>query len=113
MLTIDELKALGADTEDGLKRCLGKEDFYLRMVRMALSDDGFERLKAAVEAGNLDEGFERAHALKGTIGNVSLTTLEEPIKEITEDLRARKDKDYSEILGVIDEQLAKYRALLQ
>ena len=83
------------------------------MVRMALSDDGFERLKAAVEAGNLDEGFERAHALKGTIGNVSLTTLEEPIKEITEDLRARKDKDYSEILGVIDEQLAKYRALLQ
>lgn len=113
MLTIDDLKALGADTEDGLKRCLGKEDFYLRMVRMALSDDGFERLKAAVEAGNLDEGFERAHALKGTIGNVSLTTLEEPIKEITEDLRARKDKDYSEILGVIDEQLAKYRALLQ
>jgi len=68
MLTIDELKALGADTEDGLKRCLGKEDFYLRMVRMALSDDGFERLKAAVETGNLDEGFERAHALKGGVG---------------------------------------------
>lgn len=112
MLTIDNLKALGADTDDGVRRCLGKEDFYLRMVTMALSNDSFEKLKEAVQNGNLEEGFERAHALKGALGNVSLTTLVDPIIEITEELRARKEMDYSELLDRIDEQLAKYRALL-
>ena len=112
MLTIDDLKALGANTDEGMARCLGKEDFYLRMVGLALADDGFRKLREAVQSGNLDEGFERAHALKGVLGNVSLTTLAEPVIEITEKLRARKDMDYTELLDRIDEELGKYRALL-
>lgn len=112
MLTIDNLKALGAATDEGLARCLGKEDFYLRMVQMALNDNGFEKLIEAVQNGDLDEGFERAHALKGVLSNVALTTLADPIVEITEDLRARKDIDYSEILDRIDTELKKYRALI-
>ena len=112
MLTIDNLKSLGANTEEGLARCLGKEDFYLRMVSMALADDGFEKLQAAVQNGDLNEGFERAHALKGVLSNVSLTTLSEPVSEITEELRARNNIDYSALLSRIDEELKKYRALL-
>ena len=112
MLTIDKLNALGARTEEGLTRCMNMEDFYLRMVTMALNDDGYERLKTAVTSGDLEEGFERAHALKGILTNVSLTTLAEPVIEITEHLRAREDMDYSEMLGRIDEELAAYRALL-
>ncbi len=112
MLTIENLKALGANTDEGLARCLGKEDFYLRMVSMALADDGFEKLQAAVQNGDLNEGFERAHALKGVLSNVSLTTLSEPVSEITEELRARNNIDYSALLSRIDEELKKYRALL-
>ena len=112
MLTIENLKALGANTDEGLARCLGKEDFYLRMVGLALADDGFGKLRKAVQSGNRDEGFERAHALKGVLGNVSLTTLAEPVIEITEALRARKDMDYTELLDRIDLELGKYRELL-
>ena len=112
MLTIENLKALGANTDEGLARCLGKEDFYLRMVSMALADDGFEKLQAAVQNGDLNEGFERAHALKGVLSNVSLTTLSEPVSEITEELRARNNIDYSALLNRIDEELKKYRSLL-
>ena len=112
MLTIENLKALGANTDEGLARCLGKEDFYLRMVSMALADDGFEKLQAAVQNGDLNEGFERAHALKGVLSNVSLTTLAEPVSEITEELRARNEIDYSALLNRIDEELKKYRSLL-
>lgn len=112
MLTIDNLKSLGANTDEGLARCLGKEDFYLRMVSMALADDGFEKLRDAVSSGNLDEGFERAHALKGVLSNVSLTTLAEPIIEMTEELRAHNEIDYSGLLDRMDEELQKYRALL-
>jgi len=112
MLTTDNLKALGANTDEGLARCLGKEDFYLRMVSMALSDEGFDRLRSAVENGDLKEGFERAHALKGVLSNVSLTSLAEPVAEITEELRAGKDIDYSGLLDRIDETLKKYRSIL-
>ena len=112
MLTIENLKALGANTDEGLARCLGKEDFYLRMVGLALADDGFGTLRKAVQSGNLDEGFERAHALKGVLGNVSLTTLAEPVVQITEELRARKNIDYTELLDRIDSELGKYRELL-
>ena len=112
MLTIDNLKAAGANTDEGLARCLGKEDFYLRMVRMALEDDSFEKLRAAVEGGNLQEGFEKAHSLKGVLSNVALTSLAEPVIEITEELRAKNEIDYSGLLGRIDAELAKYRALL-
>ena len=112
MLTIDNLKAAGANTEEGLARCLGKEDFYLRMARMAIEDDSYEKLAEAVRDGRLQEGFEKAHSLKGVLANVSLTSLAEPIAEITEELRANKDIDYSDLLGRIDAELTKYRALL-
>jgi len=112
MLSIENLKALGANTDEGLARCLGKEDFYLRMVGLALADTGYEKLREAVQNGDLDEGFERAHALKGVLGNVSLTTLAEPVIEITEELRARRDIDYTDLLDRIDTVLGQYRALL-
>ncbi|MBE6019276.1 MAG: Hpt domain-containing protein [Clostridiales bacterium] len=112
MLTIDDLKSLGANTDEGLTRCMGMEEFYLRMVKMALSDDSFEKLREAVQKGDLDEGFERAHALKGVLTNVALTSLADPVIEMTEQLRARNDIDYSELLGRMEEVLAKYRALL-
>ena len=111
MLTVDALKQLGANTEEGLARCMNNEAFYLKMVGMVLDNDGFEKLDEAVRKGNLEEGFDAAHALKGILSNVSLTTLAEPISEICEDLRARTEKDYSEILAHIADELARYRAL--
>ena len=111
MITIDALKDAGANTDEGLARCMNNEAFYLRMVGMALADEGYEKLDEAVRRGDLNEGFERAHALKGILSNVSLTTLAEPVIEITEDLRERKEKDYSEVLAKIASEVAKYRAL--
>ena len=113
MLTIEALKALGADADDGLKRCMNNEAFYLRLVGMAVRDDGFERLRTAIEAGDLDEAFERAHALKGVLGNVSLTMLAEPVIAMTEELRARKDIDYSGYLDELFRKLEAVRALIE
>ncbi len=79
---------------------------------MAVSDENFGKLREAVERDDLDAAFESAHALKGVLANVSLTNVLEPVKEITEDLRARKEKDYSEVLDKIDEELAKVKGLM-
>lgn len=113
MLTIDALNSVGANTAEGLERCLNNEAFYLRLVKMAAEDNGFEQMKAAIEKGDLDEAFERAHALKGVLGNVSLTNVLEPVKEITEDLRSHTEKDYSEEVGKIMEEVGKVRDLIE
>ena len=112
MITLDDLKELGADTATGIARCVNDEGFYIKMVSMALQDTNFEQLKEAVESGDLSTAFERAHALKGVMGNVALTSLFEPIAAMTEELRAGNDIDYSDYLNTIFTELEKYRALL-
>jgi len=112
MLTIDALKELGANTDEGLGRCLNNEEFYLKLVKMAVEDQTFEQLQDALEKNDLDDAFERAHALKGVLGNVSLTNILEPVKEITEDLRSRTEKDYTDQMSTIMTELKKVRALI-
>lgn len=111
MLTIEALQAAGADTADGLNRCMNNEAFYLKLVGMALDDTGYAALRTAVEAGDLKEGFDRAHALKGMLANVSLTNLLAPIAEMTEMLRHQEAADYTGLLDQMDAELAKLRAL--
>ncbi len=111
MITLDNLKELGADTAAGLTRCINNEDFYLKMVNMALQDANFDQLKNAVAAGDLDAAFEKAHALKGVMGNVGLTPLFDKVSEITEVLRARKKIDYSDYMAAIFDELEKFRNL--
>ncbi|WP_035773123.1 Hpt domain-containing protein [Butyrivibrio sp. VCD2006] len=104
-MTIDSLKAFGANTEEGLERCMGMEDFYLEMIELGISDERFDNLGGFLKDGNLDEAFETVHALKGVIGNLALTPLYETINEITEHLRARESMDY----GPLYEKLISQR----
>ena len=103
-MTIEELKTYGADTDAGLQRCMNNESFYLRLVKMIPGDENFRKLKEALEGGNLDVAFEAAHALKGVLGNLSLTPLYESVAEITELLRSRTEMDYTPTLETIMQQ---------
>ena len=86
-VTIEALEAYGADVNAGLARCLGMQDFYLKLVDMELKDENFERLDRALAAQDVREAFDAAHALKGAVGNLGLTPLYGPLSEITEKLR--------------------------
>ncbi|MBR6089683.1 MAG: Hpt domain-containing protein [Anaerolineaceae bacterium] len=101
MLTLNSLKEFGADVQDGLKRCLNNEGFYLKLVNMAINDGNFDKLAAAVGAGDKKAAFEAAHALKGIAANVSLTPIYAVVSEMTELLRADQDADYQDYLDRI------------
>ena len=58
MLTIDGLKNFGANTEEGLGRCMKNEMLYLRLVGMVVNDQNYGKLSAAIESGDLKAGFE-------------------------------------------------------
>lgn len=104
MLTIDQLREIGVQPEDGMKRCMDDENFYLTLVKMVPGDAGFQNLEIALGEQDLDAAFEAAHALKGVLGNLSLTPLYEPVQEITELLRSRTEMDYTPLLETILEQ---------
>ena len=101
MLTIDDLEKFGAQTQEGLKRCFGKADFYLKLVKMMPDDPNFQRLYDCIAASDLKGAFEAAHGLKGALGNLSLTSLYEPVVEITELLRSGAEMDYGPLVDRI------------
>ena len=91
MMSIDALNAYGANTAEGLARCMNNEAFYIKMVNMALADKNFDALSASFAAGDARAAFEAAHALKGSTGNVALTPIYGPVCELTELLRGKSD----------------------
>ena len=107
MLTIEMLKEYGADTDTALGRCFGNEAFYFRLVGMASASAEFDKLSEAVEKGDLQDAFNQAHALKGILGNLSLTPAYDKVCEITELLRAGTQMDYSERVAQILEERDK------
>ena len=111
MLSTDTLKEFGANVDEGLKRCMGQESFYLKLVAMALEDDRLPHLKRQIEDGDRAAAFETAHALKGMYANLSLDPLTKPVSEITELLRSRTDTDYTGLISQALEQLERLKAL--
>lgn len=99
MISIGSLKAFGANTEEGLGRCMGNEALYLRLVATIPAEKNFDRLKSSIENNNLDEAFEAAHALKGALGNLALTPMYDMVVKITEPLRNRTKMDYGEMVS--------------
>lgn len=112
MINIDVLKQFGADTDDGLSRCMGNEAFYFKLIGKVVEDKNFQALEDAVAAKDLDKAFEAAHSLKGVLGNLALTPIYEPVYEITELLRKRTDIDYAPYLEKIKAKKDELTGLL-
>ncbi len=111
MLTIEKLRDYGADVQQGLSRCMNKEEFYIMLVGKAIDDKRLASFEQQIEDKNLTAAFETAHALKGMYANLGLTPLSKPVEEMTELLRNKTDTDYSELLAEAKAQFEKLCAL--
>lgn len=103
MLTVDSLKEYGANVEEGVARCAGKEELYFRLVQKVLDDEGFDTLAETILERDYDKAFEIAHRLKGAVSNLSLTPMMIPVESITESLRAKEERDYSQDVKALRE----------
>ena len=110
MLTIEKLNAYGANTGEGVERCLGSEDFYLELVGSVLEDGDPVPLRQALEAKDADAAFELAHALKGIYANLSLTPLLTPVSALTEILRSKALPADSAYIDAIAEQFDRLKS---
>ena len=112
MITLDALREYGANVDEAIARCYGNEELYLKLVGMVFEEANFDRLKETIEAGDLDGAFEAAHALKGVLGNLSLTPMQTPATEITEHLRAKEDADYETLLKELFDQKDRLQQMI-
>lgn len=110
-MTLDDLIAFGANVDDGLKRCMNNEKFYLNLVESTQDEPKFEALRNAITEGDLDAAFEAAHALKGVMANLAITPLYEPLSELTELLRAKEEADYPTLVEAIMRKQEEFAAL--
>ena len=113
MLTIDALKAFGADTDEGMGRCFNNEEFYLKLVKTVPNEPNFGELEQAIKSGDKDKAFEHAHALKGVLANLSLTPISKPASELTEHLRAKEDMDYGPLLAEVLKKRDELKAICE
>ena len=111
MLTIEKLNEFGANTAEGLERCAGMEAFYIKLVNMSLNESNFDKLETAIKENDLNAAFEAAHALKGVLGNLSLTPMFEVCSEMIELLRDRTEMDYTPMLNELLTKKAELVAL--
>lgn len=106
MLTIEALKAYGADTKAGLSRCLNNERFYLGLVEMLLNDERFEVLGRAVKNMDAGHALHAAYALSDTASGLALNPLAAHIEQMILCLQVQGDN------AVLDKQLRIIRSSL-
>ena len=53
-MTIEMLAELGANAEEGVKRCAGNEAFYLKMISKALEAERYNKLEEKIREKDMD-----------------------------------------------------------
>lgn len=101
MNLIQELKALGVNTDEGMARMNGNASFYERMLVKFADMLKNSPVKPDFDCNNYADITEAAHAIKGTSGNLSITPVYEAYSEIVRLLRADQPEQAKEILEKI------------
>lgn len=99
MNLIEEMEALGADTEDALERFMGKSALYESMLKKLPKVVEDTPVMTFAQSGDYDTAASNAHALKGVTGNLSLTPLYTNYTAIVDLYRMGKSGEATALLG--------------
>lgn len=101
MALLDELKALGVNVDEGLKRINGNEKLYIKLLGSFTKSIRTYSVGCDFDAANCDEVIEKTHAIKGVSGNLSITPVYEAYTKIVELLRAGNPEEARALLEKI------------
>ncbi len=97
----EELKDLGVDVDGGLKRLGGNEKLYTRLLNTFVKAMKSQEISPDFDVTDYEDIKEKAHAIKGTSGNLSITPIYETYSEIMNLLRAGKPEEAKPLLEEI------------
>lgn len=98
MSFLEELKALGANVDEGVARIAGNEALYQKLLGSFLKTLDTHYVPLDFDGNDYAGATDDAHAIKGTSGNLSITPLYEAYTEIVDLLRSDKPEEAREVL---------------
>lgn len=93
MTLLEELRTLDVDVDGGLKRINGNEKLYTKLLGSFTKSINTYKVDADFDGNDYNEIIERAHAIKGVSGNLSITPVYESYTKIVDLLRAGKPEE--------------------
>lgn len=98
MNLLEELNAIGINTDAGLKHFKGNAAIFERFLKkFPASVNGLE-VQPLLEQGDIKQAYEKAHALKGICANLFLTSLYDLYAKISDTLKAGSTEGVEELL---------------
>lgn len=105
MSLLEELKTLGVNVEEGISRLNHNEALYVRMLSKLVGMVEKAPVEPDFDFQDYQDVIEKAHALKGATGNLSVTPLYEAYTKIVDLLRAGDPAQANEVLrGILPVQ---------
>jgi len=100
---IEGLVEWGCDVPGALKRFMGHDDLYIKLLLTVPDEAAFLNLGVALKQKDPKAAFDAAHEIKGVVANMGLTPLYDDSVLIVEPLRAGKfintDENYAKLMA--------------
>ncbi|MCI8484672.1 MAG: Hpt domain-containing protein [Lachnospiraceae bacterium] len=98
MNLLDELRELGVNVDDGVRRLGGNAAIYKKMLNTFIKMMKEYSFEPDFDGKEYEDTIEKAHAIKGAAGNLSITPVYEAYSEITDLLRKGEPEEARGIL---------------
>ena len=95
---LDALIQWGADPNAAIRRMIGDEDLFLKLLYGFMNSRDWDILVELVEQGRFDGAFVISHRMKGSAADLSLGPLLNSLCIVTDDLRGEiRDSIYDDL----------------
>jgi len=106
-----QLEECGVDVNKGINAHMGNEAMFERILKLVVHDENFDMLFDAMGKDDAELIFDISHSLKGTLGNVGLTSIDSFITDICEITRKGSTESVHEKIECIKEEYDKLMTL--
>lgn len=96
-----KLSKAGINANEGIARLGGDIQIYEYLLNKFPSDPNYSGMCDAIEKQNVKDAFACAHALKGVVGNLSMSRLYNDLIPLVEELRGSRLEKTSELLCAV------------
>lgn len=96
---MQELKDLGANPDEGVKRMAGNSSLYERMLVKLKDMIKNSSVRMDFDNNDYEDIIEEAHAIKGAAGNLAITPLYESYSEFVKLLREKQPEQAKEVFA--------------
>ena len=114
-MNLELLEQSGIDVADGMRRFMNNEKMFEKYLKKFLDNTQYDQLVAEISKSDIDvnEAFEKAHAMKGVCANLSMTAVLQALDPIVETLRGGSAEGVADRMPALEEQYKKTMAAIE